>query len=147
MSLAQSCIVFDTSTLIGCCITQHGPPAKALAKALRSRVLVMSSETLAELSVVVRRDKFDAWRPLAHRLAFLNGLVAAVRMVPVSIRVNDCRDAKDNKFLELALTAKAGTLVSSDADLLVLHPFQGIDIQTPAQFLLAGDAPPMSAPP
>ena len=137
MSLTQSCIVFDTSTLIGCCITQHGPPAKALAKALRSRVLVMSDETLAELSDVVRRDKFEAWRPLAHRLAFLNALAASARMVAVSIRVNDCRDAKDNKFLELALTAKAGIIVSSDSDLLVLNPFRGIDIQTSAQFLLA----------
>ena len=137
MSQAQYCIVFDTSTLIGCCISQHGPPAKALAKALRGRVLVMSDETLAELSEVVRRDKFEAWRPLAHRLAFFNGLVAAVRMVPVSIRVNDCRDAKDNKFLELALAAKAGTIVSSDADLLVLNPFRGTNILTPAQFLLA----------
>lgn len=137
MSTAQSCAVFDTSTLIGCCITPHGPPAKALAKALRSRVLVMSEETLAELSEVVRRDKFETWRPLAHRLAFLNGLAASVRMVAVSIRVYDCRDAKDNKFLELALAAKAGTIVSSDADLLVLNPFRGIDIQTPAQFLQA----------
>lgn len=137
MSQAQSCIVFDTSTLIGCCITQHGPPAKALAKALRRRVLVMSDETLAELSEVVRRGKFEAWRPLAHRLAFFTGLVAAARMVSVSIRVNDCRDAKDNKFLELALAAKAGTIVSSDSDLLVLNPFRGIDIQTPAEFLLA----------
>lgn len=137
MSQAQSCIVFDTSTLIGCCITQHGPPAEALAKALRSRVLVMSDSTLTELSDVVRRDKFEAWRPLAHRLAYLNGLVASARMVSVSIRVNDCRDAKDNKFLELALAAKAGTMVASDSDLLVLNPFRGIDIQTPAQFLLA----------
>ncbi len=140
MSQAQSCIVFDTSTLIGCCITQQGPPAKALARALRSRVLVMSNETHAELSEVVRRDKFEAWRTLAHRLAFFNGLVASARMVSVSIRVNDCRDAKDNKFLELALAAKAGTIVSSDADLLVLNPFRSIDILTPAQFLLADSA-------
>ncbi len=136
MSPARTCVVFDTSTLIGCCITPHGPPAQALAQALRSHVLVMSDETRAELSEVIRRDKFEAWRPLAHRLAFLNGLVAAVRMVPVSIRVNDCRDVKDNKFLELALAAKAQTIVSSDADLLVLNPYRGIDIQTPAEFLL-----------
>lgn len=140
MSLARSCVVFDTSTLIGCCITPHGPPAQALAQALRSHVLVMSDETLDELSEVIRRDKLEAWRPLAHRLVFLNGLVASVRMVPVSIRVSDCRDAKDNKFLELALTAKAGTMVSSDSDLLVLNPYRGINISTPAEFLLADGA-------
>jgi putative PIN family toxin of toxin-antitoxin system len=34
--------------------------------------------------------------------------------------VTDCRDAKDNKYLELALAAGVGVIVSSDDDLLVL---------------------------
>jgi hypothetical protein len=32
----------------------------------------------------------------------------------------DCRDPKDNKYLELALTSGAATIVSSDGDLLDL---------------------------
>ena len=40
-------------------------------------------------------------------------------------RVTDCRDAKDNKYLELALAAGADPIVSSDDDLLVLHPWRG----------------------
>jgi len=35
-----------------------------------------------------------------------------------SVAVQDCRDAKDNKYLELALAAGATTIVSSDGDLL-----------------------------
>ena len=46
-----------------------------------------------------------------------------------------CRDAKDAKFLALALDCQAVTLVSSDADLLVLHPWHEIPILTPAAFL------------
>ena len=49
-----------------------------------------------------------------------------------TIRVTECRDAKDNKVLELALAAGAAVIVASDADLLVLHPFRGIAIVTPA---------------
>jgi predicted nucleic acid-binding protein len=49
---------------------------------------------------------------------------------------NACRDAKDAKFLALALNCGAAALVSSDADLLVLHPWHGIPILTPAAFLL-----------
>lgn len=33
---------------------------------------------------------------------------------------------KDNKFLELALSAKAKLILSSDLDLLVLNPYQDI---------------------
>jgi predicted nucleic acid-binding protein len=49
--------------------------------------------------------------------------------------VDDCRDPSDNKYLELALAAGATTIVSSDNDLLVLHPWRGIDNLTPAQYL------------
>jgi predicted nucleic acid-binding protein len=46
-----------------------------------------------------------------------------------------CRDPKDNNFLALALAAEADVLVSSDEDLLVLHPWRGIPIITPAEFM------------
>ena len=46
-----------------------------------------------------------------------------------------CRDPKDDQFLALALAAEADALVSSDEDLLVLHPWRGKAIVTPADFL------------
>ncbi len=54
--------------------------------------------------------------------------VSAVALIEPQEKVPDCRDSKDNKFLELALAAKADILVSSDAHLLELHPFRGVDI-------------------
>ena len=50
-------------------------------------------------------------------------------------RVTDCRDPKDDLFLELALASGAGILVSSDNDLLVLHPWRGVRILRPAEYL------------
>ena len=50
-------------------------------------------------------------------------------------QVTDCRDPKDNLYLELALAAKAKRIVSSDADLLVLHPWRGVRILRPADYL------------
>jgi len=47
----------------------------------------------------------------------------------------ECRDPKDNKFLELAVSGGATHLISGDNDLLVLHPFRGIQIMTPQMFL------------
>jgi predicted nucleic acid-binding protein len=49
-----------------------------------------------------------------------------------------CRDTKDNKFVALALAAEADVLVSSDKDLLALHPWRGIRIATPAGFVARG---------
>ena len=59
---------------------------------------------------------------------------AAIWFDPV-VRVADCRDAKDNKYLELALAAGAEMLVSSDDDLLVLDPWRGVRILLPADYL------------
>ena len=50
-------------------------------------------------------------------------------------RVADCRDAKDDKYLELALAARAAVIVSGDADLLVLHPWRGVRVLRPAEYL------------
>ncbi|HST74308.1 MAG TPA: hypothetical protein VLJ20_02965 [Acetobacteraceae bacterium] len=49
--------------------------------------------------------------------------------------VTECRDAKDNKYLELTLAVGAGVIVSSDADLLVLHPWRGVRILRPVVYL------------
>ena len=51
------------------------------------------------------------------------------------MRSPPCRDSRDNKFLALALIADADAIVSSDEDLLTLHPWRGIPILTPTQFL------------
>ena len=50
-------------------------------------------------------------------------------------RVTDCRDMKDNKYLELALAAGASIIVSSDHDLLILDPWRGIRIVRPVDYV------------
>ena len=46
-----------------------------------------------------------------------------------------CRDPTDDKILETALMGRADHLVTGDGDLLVMSPFHGIPIVTPARFL------------
>ncbi|WP_408733647.1 putative toxin-antitoxin system toxin component, PIN family [Mucilaginibacter sp.] len=58
----------------------------------------------------------------------------SISIEPVE-KFSDCRDPKDNKFLELAVTAGASCIVSGDQDLLILHPFNNIPILPPADFL------------
>lgn len=49
--------------------------------------------------------------------------------------VHDCRDAKDNKYLELALISAAHIVVSSDADLPVLDPWRSIRTVNAMEYL------------
>jgi putative PIN family toxin of toxin-antitoxin system len=100
----------------------------------------MSKSTLGELRTIVERPKFNPYLSLAYRLLFIETLVERARFWEVDssserLAEGACRDPKDAKFLALALACQAAHLISSDADLLVLHPWQGIPILTPAQFL------------
>jgi predicted nucleic acid-binding protein len=46
-----------------------------------------------------------------------------------------CRDPKDDKVLSLAVSGRATHLITGDADLLVLDPFEADRIVTPRRFL------------
>ena len=67
---------------------------------------------MAELPDVLTRPRL-AW--------FISPLDTCGALVVPTQRVTNCRDPEDNKYLELAF-AGADTIVSSDQDLLVLHP-------------------------
>lgn len=62
------------------------------------------------------------------------GYVAAAELVTITERVTECRDQRDDQFLELAVNGHADVIVSGDANLLVLYTFRGIPIITPAAF-------------
>jgi len=59
----------------------------------------------------------------------------AAEPVEIKTRIRACRDPKDDKFLEVAVDGRADAIVTGDHDLLELHPFHGIAILTPADYL------------
>jgi putative PIN family toxin of toxin-antitoxin system len=52
-------------------------------------------------------------------------------------RITACRDPKDDIVLEVAVAGQTDFIVTGDNDLLVLHPFEGIPIVGPSEFLEA----------
>ena len=133
-------VVFDTSTLVGVALKPGSVPHRAFGLALQHCELCTSKATLAELDDVLSRHKFDRYMPRATRLA----LAALLRLHSrhVEVAMNDeaglqppCRDPNDNKFLALAKVAGADVIVSSDDDLLRLHPWCGVQVISPATFV------------
>jgi len=130
-------IVFDASTLIGVLLKADGVPERAFLRAEEIDVLALSPAVDAEIAGVLSRPKFARAIPASRCRQFLELLRGAAIWFEPSVRVADCRDMKDDKYLELALAAGAETIVSSDNDLLVLHPWRGVRILNPASYLAA----------
>lgn len=128
-------IVIDTGTLVSAALRVDSIPAQAYAKALSEFEVCVSAATFAELDRVMRREKFNAYRTLEERVAFVELYRERSAWHEAKESVFDCRDPNDNKFLELALTVGAEIIVSSDPDLHILNPYRNIAILKPAEFL------------
>jgi putative PIN family toxin of toxin-antitoxin system len=110
-------------------------PERALLRAEEVDVFALSAAVDAEIAGVLGRPKLARAIPLARRERVLEILRRAAVWFEPAVPVTDCLDPKDDKYLELALAAGAETIVSSDDDLLVLHPWRGVRILRPADYL------------
>lgn len=127
-------VVCDTNTLIRYLLLPNSVSSIAVRKAFEQGVLLVSESTLNELADVLSRPKFDRYISLEDRQAFFRLFSRMYERVNIVYPVNACRDPKDNQFLEVAVNGGASMIITGDADLLVLHPFQGISILTAAKF-------------
>ena len=129
--------VFDTNILISAALFPSSINRQALDAALDFGKLAISKNTIDELLEVVFRKKFDKYfLNNEERLLFISKVEANSKLFSPDISISACRDPKNNKFLELAITAKAACILSGDKDLLVMHPFRGIPIMNANDFLI-----------
>lgn len=128
-------VVFDTNTLVSAALSRKSVSRKAFEKGVDLGEVLASLETIQELNEVLFRSKFDKYVSVDERQLFILNYLALAKVLPITLKLNDCRDPKDNKFLELALTGNAEFLVTGDEDLLVLHPYQSVHILKSSEFL------------
>ena len=128
-------LVFDTNIIISAMLFEDSKPSKAFYIGIKQGVILFSSSTLSELEDVLWRRKFDQYISQEERFQFLTGLILNSTPLEIDKTITECRDPKDNKFLELAVCGKADFIISGDEDLLVLNPFRNIQILTPDSFL------------
>lgn len=130
--------VIDTGVLVSALIRSQGTPGSVLrALADNQFTAIYTTEILMEVVDVLGRAKFrtkyhiqpDDIAALIHLLRLRGELVIPNRAITA------CRDPKDDKFLTAALAGLVDCIISGDADLLVLTPFEGIPILRPAEFI------------
>jgi putative PIN family toxin of toxin-antitoxin system len=108
----------------------------AFDKAVKLGSIASSQEVFEEYMQVLFSRKFDKYFISDEERLFIINLVGTkLRVFSPTEIINDCRDPKDNKILELAVAANASSIITGDKDLLVLHPFRGIPILNATDFL------------
>jgi putative PIN family toxin of toxin-antitoxin system len=128
-------VVIDTNALVSRLLLAQSVPARAVDRALKGMEVVVSEATVEEPADVLAREKWNRYVSVEDRQEFIRRLLQICTLVPVLSEIDDCPDPADNRFLALALDAKARVIVTGDRDLLALHPWRGVEILTPAEFL------------
>ena len=130
-------VVFDTNGLVSAALLSQSVSRQAFEKAYQQCRLLTSTACLNELTEVLHRPKFAKYITPFEASLFINRYALATHSIPITVMITDCRDQKDNKFLEVAVCGEATYIVSGDADLLMLRPYRNISIITPGEFLAA----------
>ena len=128
-------VVVDTNVYLCRLLNPLSIPGQAIAKAMLEARTLISSPTWTELQAVLRRPKFAPYIQPGSVEPFLEEIRSVAIYVEILSPIRACRDPKDDKFLEVAVHGRADAIVTGDEDLLVLHPFRGIAILTPGEYL------------
>jgi putative PIN family toxin of toxin-antitoxin system len=131
-------VVIDTGVLVSGLIRPQGTTREVLLALRDGKFTVLySNATIMEIIDVLGRDKFRLkYHILTDDISALINLIRLRGEVVIpKQRVADCRDPKDDKFLDIALAGDADCLVSGDLDLVSMNPYRSVPIITPAEFL------------
>jgi putative PIN family toxin of toxin-antitoxin system len=128
-------IVIDTNVYVSRALRGASVPGRAVDRVWSKDVALFSDETRAELYVVLRRPKFAPFLDPETLEQFLAKAKEIAVFVPVESSIHACRDARDDKFLSVAVAGRADAIVTGDTDLLALDPFRGVAILAPGDYL------------
>lgn len=129
-------IVIDTNVIISAAILPNSRTANMFSRAFDRFVLAQNDATWEELTDRIKKPKLDRYFPQSYsRAEFLLHVNTNVEFFDIHATATECSDPSDNKFLGLALDAGAKLIVSGDSALQKLHPYRGIAIYSPADFL------------
>lgn len=125
----------DANVIVSGLLFPGSLPSQALSEARKRGELLLSDKTVDEIVEVLRRPKFDRYLLPEERDRLVAALIHEARHVLPTERISVCRDPKDDKWLELAVSGNAMCLVTGDEDLLALDGYRGLLISSPTIFI------------
>jgi uncharacterized protein len=130
-------VILDASSLVSAMLKAESIPRQAVDHITsHPGRLVISQAVEEEYYEVLLRPKFDRFVPAQRRLRILGDVTSAASRVEPTFQIRECPDPDDDKYLSLALAASAEVIISSDKrHLLPMHPWRGISIINPADYL------------
>ena len=131
-------IVADTNVVISGLLWQGAPRQLLILARQRDIFLFTSLTLLAEIEVVLKREKFFNRLEIAHinPQELVSGYTALAELViPKSILPIVIEDPDDDEVIACAEAAKANYIVSGDKHLLNLATYKGIPILRPNEFI------------
>jgi len=129
-------LVIDTNVWISYLLITPSTFGQKLDQVLKQDAYAFSEATFTELAEVLMRPKFARFSSDATRRDLLKKTAMAAEWFMPEEIISACSDPNDDKFLELAVAASAGHILTGDEDLLCLDPFRNIRITTVASFQL-----------
>ena len=113
--------VFDTNVFVSAFLFSQSKPRQALDKAQDTGIILLSSAVFDELQEVLSRPKFNRYITLERRRELIDNLVETIEFINVTEQISECRDPKDNKYLELAVSGKAQCIMVMKICLFFTH--------------------------
>jgi uncharacterized protein len=133
---AGRCVI-DTNVFVSAILWPQSVPRQAVNQVIDNGVLLFSDATMKELAEVLSRAKLDCYVSQEKRKKFLDRIESLAEFVPIIQLVRECRDPKDDKFLEVALNGRADVIITGDADLLAMNPWREAGILSASEYLKA----------
>ncbi len=130
-------VVLDTNIIVSALIAKHGAPAVIFEKLILGEIKNhISKEIVDEIKDVFQRREITKRTPKNSRDFIIVQLIKNSVFVKPRKKVYICEDKDDNKFLEVALEAKANFIVSGDKHLLKIKKYKKIKVLNPSEFVL-----------
>ena len=126
--------VIDTNVWISYFLWKTPLLERLINSTLEYGEIFASEETLEEFFQTIEKGKFKKYLNLNQKEQIYSYIIQISNVISIKIKINDCRDQRDNIFLELAYSFFADIIITGDKDLLELNPWRDIRILTPRQY-------------
>ncbi len=126
--------ILDTNVLISA-VCFSGAEFACYDYILKNYSIVLTPDTYAELSEVIKREKFRKYISSEEADEFCTLLTKTATWFIPQGKLILCRDPKDDKFLDAAQASCASAIITGDEDLLILKMIGTTPIMTVKEFL------------